>query len=721
MDLKIKKCKLKSIIKSDSNLTIINGVVNKANKLMFICSHFIRAFILEHYKTTNAIPDLNKGFILTAISVLKKPSRGPKKRNNLDMAIKMEQFYRDIFVETLYPNTDIDKSNINNYKFDASNLSYIINYSITELETAYKNNIQKNYVKYVRQFVNEYFKNYHNNQLKKAKGETLKELKKQQRINIINVKKDIFNGTSNSKGFYLRFLTMHRKNIIISINNENPKELWKELKKNPLKFMSFLCYMNTYLEKRNKGENKCKTFQPIPIRTDIKDKYITIDTKSLIDILPFKNKKILNDNPCINQHKIWNKFVDLNKNEFKKNKYAFNYLIHTDGYAVSISFINRKDIAYKKYINDKKKGRKIDVKLSKPKKIDDDNFIHIGEIVKKKDMLKDLKEKYSSKKFVFIDPGKRDIGKFMSQDGDFLTYSNKRRLRETKRMKYNQLIKNKATKTLFSNNKSINDYEQELAKYSKKSMNINNYLKYFQLKYAFKNKVLNETNYNNYLKKLNWYSYINRQKHESKIVNEIKNKFGEESVIIIGDWSKRDSMKGFISTPNIGFKRLISKNFETYLIDEFRTSKINCKTKEEHKNLYLDVNKTNPNKNTINEKKMHAIFTYKMGNRRFGCINRDVNAVLNMKHITEELLRTQKRPVIFSRQNKEISKPLKKGVKLGTAGESGNNQLLECTCRESKKKPINKTTKNQNNTQKKIKKVLKKYIKNIKKVSKSTN
>ena len=37
-----------------------------------------------------------------------------------------------------------------------------------------------------------------------------------------------------------------------------------------------------YLEKKG-----LKMFQPIPLRTDVKDKYITINTQALIDIFPF--------------------------------------------------------------------------------------------------------------------------------------------------------------------------------------------------------------------------------------------------------------------------------------------------------------------------------------------------------------------------------------------------------------------------------------------------
>lgn len=87
-------------------------------------------------------------------------------------------------------------------------------------------------------------------------------------------------------------------------------------------------------------------------------------------------------------------------------------------------------------------------------------------------------------------------------------------------------------------------------------------------------------------------------------------------------------------------------NFTVYSIDEFRTSKLNCKTEEVNENLYLP-----DRKNKLRE--MHSILTFQMDanfslcekcrinlfrcfatkqidNNRMGCINRDSNAVNNM-------------------------------------------------------------------------------------------
>ena len=104
-------------------------------------------------------------------------------------------------------------------------------------------------------------------------------------------------------------------------------------------------------------------------------------------------------------------------------------------------------------------------------------------------------------------------------------------------------------------------------------------------------------------------------------------------------------MKGLISTPGIGLKRYLASKFKVYDIDEFRTSKLNCKTGNVNGNLYL------PDKEGKSHK-IHSVLTYKMENNRLGCINRDKNAVYNMREIVKSVLETGKYPRRFLRSTK---------------------------------------------------------------------
>ena len=58
--------------------------------------------------------------------------------------------------------------------------------------------------------------------------------------------------------------------------------------------------------------------------------------------------------------------------------------------------------------------------------------------------------------------------------------------------------------------------------------------------------------------------------------------------MIYGDWSifaQALQMRNYISTPNIGLKRKITKQFETYDIDEYRTSMLYHRTQTITENL----------------------------------------------------------------------------------------------------------------------------------------
>ena len=104
-------------------------------------------------------------------------------------------------------------------------------------------------------------------------------------------------------------------------------------------------------------------------------------------------------------------------------------------------------------------------------------------------------------------------------------------------------------------------------------------------------------------------------------------------------------MSNFISTPNIALKRKLRERFKVYNIDEFRTSCINNKTKEESDNLWLQ----GKNKKLY---KKHSILTYKMDNNRLGCIDRDKNGCQNIKSYIIVILHQVTIPLVYRRDYK---------------------------------------------------------------------
>jgi len=196
-----------------------------------------------------------------------------------------------------------------------------------------------------------------------------------------------------------------------------------------------------------------------------------------------------------------------------------------------------------------------------------------------------------------------------------------------------------------------------------KTCNIKEFRRYIKEKNKLNNRLFDKYK-RKIFRQYKWYSYINKVRSREKLLNNIEGIFGKNCVLIYGDWGEKNNnrqMRNFISTPKIGLKRKIKERFKIYNIDEFRTSCLNHQTEEKCENLYL------PDK-TGKLRKLHAVLTFKMENNRYGCINRDLNAVKNMKKITDYWLKYRKRPIIYRRNHKlKVSNPRKKVSNRGHA------------------------------------------------------
>jgi hypothetical protein len=298
---------------------------------------------------------------------------------------------------------------------------------------------------------------------------------------------------------------------------------------------------------------------------------------------------------------------------------------------------------------------------------------------------------------------------FRNKEEKILRYTKAQRLVETKR-KY---FKNKREK--FMKKYNLTNMESKLTGtdkdghniYNSKSCSLEKFMVYTKRKNLIM-KLTYELYQRNIFKQLRWYSYINTQKSKHRLMNKIRKTYGSKCVLIMGDWSSKMSkqLKGSISTPMIGLKNTLRKYFDVIDIDEYNTSKINYLTKEENKKLKINISmerqpkkrqqrlKKNLKENgkleqniiierkpqnrqqrlkeiikekelnierknilyaslekPIKEVKLHSVLTYKMLNNRLGCINRDINAVKNMKNIVQSILKTGNRPVEFTRKS----------------------------------------------------------------------
>ena len=234
---------------------------------------------------------------------------------------------------------------------------------------------------------------------------------------------------------------------------------------------------------------------------------------------------------------------------------------------------------------------------------------------------------------------------------NILTYTSKQRTFDIKTNEFKKKLKNYKIK-----NKMI-ELETELSKTCCRTVDVKEFKNYIKKRNEIYDKM--ELLYEkSKCRRYKWYSFLNKKRSEDNIINSIKKKYGKDVTIFIGDWSNGTTqMKNFKSTPRIGMKRKLKKHFKVYNINEYNTSKMCYKTEKETENLIIKnyKEKKEGEENRKEQIKLHAVLTYKMENKRTGCINRDKNSCFNMIKIVNEWITNKKRPLYLSRPTNDIN------------------------------------------------------------------
>ena len=703
--IKLKKVKYKNLL----------SAIIRTNKATILVYQFIQLYFLHLDIRNEQFPIISVGFIKTCFKLFfNKALHGPKlQEENLKLFTKLEDFYNKEF-----PNKD---------QFDGTNLSSILDYSATDMLTNIENNVKQRFIKHLFKLVNCSFSEEHNKILDQIINISEKNVTKKDLMKKLNIlKEDLIDNTSLSEGIYLEWLNENRYNFL----PRDPK-MAHDICINyvPQEYLKFMIKINLKLE-----ELECKQFHALPLRNCIVPKYVLLDTKSLIELIIPKNKKQYLDDIEGTKNNVWSMCFKMSLKIFRNTNYQFDYGIATDGFSVSIRFIHksraaeeeRKKLNFKNarerikkenegldanqikllretkeneailikmkqneiYKAEKKKRRDDFMKLTKEeKKLFNENRKLISKAKKKKkiefpyfnELDKDDTDRLKNCNLVYCDPGKKNLYFMVDDNNNFFRYSNRTRLRETKRLKYQRLRENHKKKhtvqiidpeTKIITNVQISQLETDLGKCNSKTCNYNNFKAYIIEKNKL-NSLLFSYYEDTYFRKLKWFSYLNTQRSESKLINQIKKKYqvpGKETVIIMGDWREFGRIN-YISTPGIGLKRKLGSHIKIFNIDEFRTSCLNYKTETRCENLCINVENKKKKKDKIEEKlenkpevktfksrKLHSVLLYKTANGSMGCINRDKNAVLNMRKIVQYQFLTNKRLENFKRGTPFISK-----------------------------------------------------------------
>jgi hypothetical protein len=501
---------------------------------------------------------------------------------------------------------------------------------------------------------------------------------------------------SYSKSAQEYFKLLKKYNEDVKLKKDNLKKpihpYYLEMSKSPEKFLLCMLKMSNELEQTNKSQ-----LQVLPMRSGFVPKYITLDTSSLVSLLyetpkenikitkqrtvkqnknnslkttkinkpltpkqetraklaklleeekakkmkereiqlkfqednksQFQNKSEMLNNLTFNAPKIWGQIFKFNKNKIKTNRkhYIFDYLIKTDGISTTLQFKIKSENDYA--IHHNKKIDNIDEVL--------DEFRYLDKLDKLK--LKDLNNKYN---IVGVDPGKKNILYMRDFKGEQLRYTSQQRRVECQMKKSNRVIHNEKLKV-----SHIQNLETELSKYSLKTVDIKKYKQLLQLRYIH-TKALRYFYERDIYRKLRWRRFTAGQRSEMKLVNNIKETFGSDAVLLYGNWSRNTQMKYFYPTPNIGLRKRLGVHFKIYMIDEYKTSKTCHECKHENENKIYHKDKRHWKNNQ--QKLVHGVLCCTNINCNTTW-NRDVNGSLNILEIGQAILNGKERPEVFRR------------------------------------------------------------------------
>ena len=630
------KISLKSVLKHpDINLSKITNAVIKCNKIVIQVLMFMKLFLLDHYDKHNKLPIINDEFINSCMKILcnEKATGRPPKQEIKELKEKLTAFYKTDF-QPLIQNENLDYTHMNT----------ILDYLTIDILTMYENNIKFHYVEYVERYVNVVWKKkFIVNKIRKL---NITQKAKEQRVNNLcsqlrKIKTDLLNVTEGSKNYkshtmYHIWINQQKQFIIPNKHSYKKNNIVYDLMCYPFDYFPCMIVMMKQVEKEEQTISNV-----FPMRSEIIPKHIRLDTTTLVHLLMTKKQGIKSEyltkgNLKRNENKIWEFFFRTERKMFHKKYYEFHHMIETDGISCTLLLL-RKDLIGKR-LPMMKKGLSCETYI---------------------DELTDYTQ-LQNKKIVGIDPGLCDLIYCVdadNTDANKFRYSQDQRRKETKKKKYSKIqLELKKEKI---NGKTIIEWETELSKLNRKSLNIIKFKEYIQKKseingllFAFYEKYI--------FRKLRLQSYRNTKKSEQKMLNNFKRIFGNEKDVVVcfGDYEQKQHMKFKEATKGKGMRTLFRKaGFQTYLVDEFRTS---CRcSKCEIGICKKTMVRENPKPFRSGNVLVHGLICCKNG---CGYWNRDVNGATNIYKIAYNAINKKERPIYLSR-SKNTSTGLDEPVK----------------------------------------------------------
>lgn len=652
---KCTKLSLKHILKNpEINLGKINKAVMVCNKIVIHALLFMKLYLLDYFEKNNKLPVINKEFVNACLKIQcsVENTRGkPPSEKTIKLKEELKDFYNKNY-----------KPLIKDENLSYTNLNTVLDYLSDDIVTMYENNIKLHFIEYVERYINVIW--YKKETLELIREDLKDKSDEEIKNNLINYfckkiknfKEDVFNikdKNYKSDAKYHKLIEDTKKLILPNKEKFDKGSIHYDIQSNSQDYLPCMIRMMKTIE--DKGFKIKNVF---PLRSDICGHFIKLDTTSIVHLLFTKkqgNKDYYTSDGNLKKYenKIWDFFFRTERRCFKKNGYFFHHMILTDGVGCNILF-KRNDLVGKRVPNNK--------------------YTMSEEYI---DELTDYTE-LKNKNIVGVDVGCSDLLFCVNgdnKDANKFRYTQNSRRKECKIKKYQKIIlKFKEEKI---NGKTVIELETELSVYNKKTLNIEKFKDYIKHKIELNLKLYKF--YEKYIfRKLKLSGYINKKKHEQKLIKNFKRIFGEpdKTIINFGDWMQKPNFSfGKEPTKGKGFRNLFRQNgYKVYLVDEFRTS---CKcSKCEGGECENFIKRENPKPYKSGEILVHGLLRCKNCKTMW---NRDVNGATNIYKIAKNAILEKPRPKYLCREGnkKEDNKEKSTKIKINKSTKNKNSVTVD--------------------------------------------
>ena len=345
------------------------------------------------------------------------------------------------------------------------------------------------------------------------------------------------------------------------------------------------------------------------------------------------------------------------------NRVNANELYIRSGVPLNVARINNIPINLSFLKGEKLKNTKFKWIKKRLPKIKRQEIEYLDEIVKNELLVELWKLNLIDRVIVGIDPGKINMitcVNGMDKDAKEFRYTQLQRAKELNTKAFNKFRKKKK----MNSGLNLQVYEDNLSKENSKSLNFNDYKRYFDKKMKYID-IAKEFYGDAVFRRLSYQAYVNKRKSESRMINNFKKLYGgpDNLVIAIGDWNQKQQMKFRPPSLGKGIRKIFRRNgYMIFMVDEFRTSMWCCSCGEKNEQFMYHRNKKKKTKQEDIDKGYKKPLRKKVLSRGLiRCTNeecrihwdRDINAAKNIYYLAYLILLGLERPDYLSRSRNE--------------------------------------------------------------------